>query len=214
MQQLQDLQGKAATILHASCASPWSINILIQTHDAQVCPAKQCGRSPVWQKLRMPPASALAHRLAVICQARACCPQRHCRCPQRIWKMSCRLGNRPKHPVPDTGLSCQAMWKIARLAETLNAPSKRFGASPCCHLPGAGMLASKALQPQRIWKMSCRLGNRPKHPVPDTGHANLGAQTSWIRGVCSTKLAPHPAGGVYHCWHRCRHNSDASAARG
>ena len=148
MQQLQDLQGKAATILHASCASPWSINILIQTHDAQVCPAKQCGRSPVWQKLRMPPASALAHRLAVICQARACCPQRHCRCPQRIWKMSCRLGN------------------------------------------------------------------RPKHPVPDTGHANLGAQTSWIRGVCSTKLAPHPAGGVYHCWHRCRHNSDASAARG
>ena len=88
MQQLQDVPGKAATTRNAACTSPRIKiasrprspypNYLIPTHDAQACPAKQCGRSPVWQKLRMPPASALAHRLAVICQALACWPQRHC----------------------------------------------------------------------------------------------------------------------------------------
>ena len=50
----------------------------------------------------MPPASALAHRLAVICQALACWPQGHHGHPQRTWRMSCHLGNRPKHSVPDT----------------------------------------------------------------------------------------------------------------
>ena len=37
---------------------------------------------------RMPPASALAHRLAVICQALACWPQGHHRYPRRTWRMS------------------------------------------------------------------------------------------------------------------------------
>ena len=64
-----------------------------------------------------------------------------------------------------TGLPCRAMWRIARLAENPDAPSKRFGASPYCHLPGAGMLASRAPRPP-VKNLADVVPS--KYSVPDT----------------------------------------------
>ena len=89
----------------------------------------------------------------------------------------------------------KAPWRSQPSVVDPGAPSKHFSASSCCHVPGAGTLASRAPPTRRLnpEDLASMLGYLPNMTLPDSRQC---CSAGGFKAIYSTGLALHPASGV------------------
>ena len=107
----------------------------------------------------------------------------------------------------------KAPWRSQPSVVDPGAPSKHFSASSCCHVPGAGTLASRAPPTRRLnpEDLASMLGYLPNITLPDSRQC---MQRGWVQGHVLHGASPTPGQRCKSCRHRGKRNGDAPATRG